>query len=148
MSYASLFYHIVFSTRQRRPFLSDALMPRLIEYAGGIAHNLQGQILAAGGAADHLHVAAAVHPTAAVSAFIGQMKAGSSGWVHKTFPDMGTFGWQDGYAAFSVSPSVMPKVKAYIRRQREHHRKVSFEEELIALLEKHGIEYDERYIRA
>jgi len=148
MSYTSLFCHIVFSTKDRRAFLTDELMPRLVEYVSGIARELKGQVLEAGGAPDHLHLAAALHPTAAVAGFVGKIKAGSSGWIHKTFPDLGVFSWQDGYAAFSVSPSILPKVKAYIREQAEHHRKLSFREELVALLERHGIGYDERHILA
>ena len=74
------------------------------------------------------------------------LKANSTNWVHETFPHLRDFYWQDGYAAFSVSPSVLPKVVAYVRNQQEHHKKVSFEEELKQLLERHGIEYDDRYL--
>ncbi len=146
MSYTTLLYHIVFSTKGRRPVLRDELLTRVVEYTSGIARNLKSMILLGGGAADHVHLAASVPPALAVSDFIRDLKSNSSGWVHDTFAEMDDFAWQDGYAAFIVSPSVMPTLKEYIRTQAEHHRTVSFEEELIALLRKHGIEYEERYV--
>ncbi|KKL49866.1 hypothetical protein LCGC14_2311230 [marine sediment metagenome] len=146
MSYTNLFYHIVFSTKDRRPVLSDELLPRVIHYIGGIVRQLRGQLLEGGGIEDHVHLAAIVHPASALADFIRTLKSNSTGWVHTTFPDKADFGWQDGYAAFTVSSSVLPKVKHYIRSQKEHHKEMSFTEELIALLQKHGVEYDERYI--
>jgi len=146
MSYTSLLYHIVFSTKERRPLFKRGLRDRTIRYIGGVTRELNGQLLKAGGADDHLHVAATIHPTIAVADFIGKIKAAATGWIHKTFDKMSDFWWQDGYAAFSVSPSVMAKVKEYIAAQEEHHKKVTFQEELIALLEKHGLQYDERHI--
>ncbi len=148
MSYTSLFYHIVFSTKDRRPFLSDDTLSRTCPYMGGIARKLKCQLLLANGVSDHVHLAAVVHPTVAIADFIGKVKSNSSGWIHETFADLRDFDWQDGYAAFTVSPSVMPKVKEYIRSQPEHHKKMTFQEELIALLKKHDIEYDEKYIWA
>lgn len=148
MSYTNLFYHIVFSTKNREPFLSDDALPRTCQYMGGIARKLKCQLLLANGVPDHVHLAAIVHPTIAIADFIGKVKSNSSGWIHDTFADLRDFDWQDGYAAFTVSPSVMPKVKQYIHSQPEHHKKMSFQEELIALLKKHGIEYDEKYIWA
>ena len=146
MSYTTLFYHIVYSTKGRRPALQDDVLKRVVEYTGGIARNLEGAVLLGGGATDHLHLATSVPPALAVSDFIRDLKSNTSGWVHDTLPEMSDFAWQEGYAAFSVSPSVMPNVKRYIEGQAEHHKTVSFEDELIALLKKHGIEYDERYV--
>jgi len=148
MSYTSLSYHIVFSTKGRKPFLSEDLMPRIVSYVGGIIRQLKGRLLEGGGADDHVHLAAVAHPTVAVADLVGKVKANSTGWIHKTFADLKGFGWQDGYAGFSVSPSVLPKVTEYIRGQGDHHRKMTFQEELIALLRKHGVEYDEGYIWA
>ena len=148
MSYTSLFYHIVFSTKDRRALLRDDTLQRTCQYMGGIARKLDGQLLLADGMPDHVHLAAEIHPSLAVASFIGRVKANASGWIHETFPDLRDFQWQDGYAAFSVSPSVLPAVKEYILRQAQHHKTVSFEEELVALLRKHGIEYDERYVLA
>ena len=146
MSYTSLFYHIVFSTKQRRPLLSEELLPRVIRYIGGIIRNMDSQLLEGGGIEDHLHLAATVHPNSALADFVRTVKANSSRWIHKTFPEIGAFAWQDGYAAFTVSLSMVSRVKEYIGSQREHHKTMSFAEELVALLRKHRIHYDERHI--
>ncbi len=148
MSHTSLFYHIVFSTKNRKTFLSDDALPRTCQYMGGIARKLKCQLLLVNGISDHVHLAAIVHPTIAIAEFVGKVKSNSSRWIHDTFADLQDFDWQDGYAAFSVSPSIMPKVKQYIHSQPEHHKTMSFQEELIALLKKHGVEYDEKYICA
>ena len=148
MSYTNLQYHIVFATKQRRPFLTGERLSRTCEYIGGIIREQGGQMLAANGTADHVHVATVATATVAVSDLLRTVKANSSRWIHQTFGDLRAFGWQDGYAAFSVSASVMPQVVSYVRRQAEHHKKISFAEELIALLTKHRIEYDERYLFA
>jgi REP element-mobilizing transposase RayT len=146
MSYTKLQYHIVFSTKERRAFLTDALRPRLIHYLGGIIRNLDGTLLEGNGPDDHLHLAAILHPAKAVSDLMRDVKARSSAWIHETFADLRGFAWQDGYAAFSVSHSAMPDVIAYIRAQQEHHRRMDFREELIALLRKHEIEFEEKYL--
>ena len=121
-------------------------MPRLGEYVGGIIRELGGQMLAANGPADHMHIVTILNQKLALMDVLKTIKANSSGWVHETFPDMQDFAWQDGYAAFTVSHSATEQVVEYVRRQAEHHRKMSFQEELIELLKRHGVEYDERYI--
>jgi len=146
MSFTNLAYHIVFSTKDRRPFLPRERRERVAGYIGGIVRELGGQMLAADGGEDHLHVVAIASPKVAISDLLRDMKADSSRWIHQTFEDMGTFAWQDEYAAFTVSKSALPKVIAYVRSQEEHHRKMSFRDELIALLKRHEIAYDERYI--
>jgi len=146
MSYTDLQYHIVFSTKERQPLLDAQLRPRLIKYIGGILRGLNGKLLEADGPEDHLHLAVSASAQSNPSALVRDIKANSSKWVHETFQDRRGFGWQDGYAAFSVSHSVMPKVIAYIRNQKAHHERVSFQEELAALLRRHEIAFDERYI--
>ena len=146
MSFANLQYHIAFSTKERRPFLQAERLSRTCEYIGGIIREQGGQRLAANGTADHVHIATMSPPTVAVSDLLRTIKTNSSAWIHQTFPDMVDFHWQDGYAVFSVSASVMPRVLSYIRRQAEHHKKMSLMEELVSLLDKHGIEYDRRYV--
>ena len=148
MSYTCLQYHIVFATKNRRAVLQAELLPRLVKYIGGIVRGLRGQLLEANGPEDHLHLAAIVPATVCIADFLRDVKGDCSRWLHETFPQLRAFAWQDGYAAFTVSKSAMPEVIDYIRRQREHHEKMTFQEELIALLERHGIEYDERYIVA
>jgi len=147
MSFINIQYHIVFSTKERRAFLKDPdTLRRTCEYFGGIVREMGCAMLAANGTANHVHIATTGKAAIAVSDFVRAIKTNSSAWVHKTFPDLPLFRWQDGYAAFTVSPSTMPRVVAYVRGQAEHHKKMTFEEELILLLDKHGIEYDERYV--
>ena len=148
MSYTNLQYHIAFSTKARRPCLEPDRLSRTCEYIGGIIREQRGQMLAANGTADHVHLAAVASPTVCLADFLRTIKTNSSAWIHRTFSDLRDFHWQDGYAAFSVSASVMPRVLSYVRRQTEHHKKMSFMEELVALLDKHGIEYDKRYLFA
>ena len=146
MSYTSLAYHIVFSTKERRALLDPDVLPRICEYLGGIVRQTEGQMLIANGTADHLHLVAIASPKIAVSDFVRVIKANSSKWIHETFPNVRMLAWQDGYGAFSVSHSAIPAVVPYIRDQQKHHEKMTFREELKRLLDRHKIEYDERYL--
>ncbi|MFP3937812.1 MAG: IS200/IS605 family transposase [Phycisphaerae bacterium] len=148
MSYTNLTYHVVFSTKQRRPILTADVSERVFEYLGGIVRKLDAKLLRAGGADDHVHLALSGPATLSVAELVRKIKANTSRWMHQKLPDQRNFAWQDGYAAFSVSASALDRVLDYIASQREHHRRMTFEEELKALLDKHGIEYDERYICA
>ena len=103
-------------------------------------------MMAAGGVADHVHLPASIHKEMALSPLLRDVKALSSGWVHDTFSGVAEFAWQTGYAAFSVSQSNIEAVRKYIANQEEHHRRMTFKEELIALLKRHGVEYDERHV--
>ncbi|MHC4718330.1 MAG: IS200/IS605 family transposase, partial [Planctomycetota bacterium] len=125
---------------------SDDRLPRVVKYIGGIIRQMDGQLLEGDGMDDHLHLAAILHPTSAIADALRTLKTNSTRWIHQTFDGMAAFAWQEGYAAFTVSRSVLPAVKEYIRTQKEHHRKMTFADELKALLDKHGIEYDERYL--
>ena len=145
-SFTSLHYHIIFGTKERRSLLTSAVQARLYDYIGGIIAQEGGQLLAAGGMPDHVHLLAILPPTRAVSDVMRVVKTNSSKWLHETFPEMRAFGWQDGYGAFAVSRSAVEEVKRYIAIQEEHHRKLTFEEEFVAFLKRHGIEYDERYL--
>jgi len=146
MSYTNLLYHIVFSTKDRRPLLREPVLSSIIAYMGGVARNLQGQLLAGNGTNDHLHLAAVIHPSMGVAEFVGKIKANSSRWARQELAGGRELGWQDGYAAFTVSRSALPRVLAYIAGQEEHHKTMTFQEELIALLKKHGVQYDPRHI--
>lgn len=145
-SFACLHYHIVFSTKERRPTIDPEIQPRLYDYIGGIVRRHDGSLLAAGGTDDHIHLLAGIHRTQAVADAVREIKSNSSKWVHETFPDRGSFGWQDGYGAFSISWSNIDAVKAYIAGQEEHHRERSFQDEFVALLRRHDIAFDEQYI--
>lgn len=142
MSYTSLTYHIVFATHQRRRWLSEDVADKLTGYTNGIVANLGGQLLAAGCADDHVHLAAQLPASSPVAELVGKIKANSSRWLRRNADGLSTFRWQDGYAAFSVSPSALNRVKQYLRKKRDHHMRQTFDEELDALFEKHGIERD------
>jgi REP element-mobilizing transposase RayT len=102
--------------------------------------------LAVGGVADHVHLLLSLSSTMTISMAMQLVKGGSSKWVHNTFPSKRDFAWQEGYGAFSIGISQADDTKRYIENQAEHHRVKTFEEEFIAFLERHGIEYDPRYV--
>ena len=145
-TYAGLHYHIIFSTKERRPFFTSHLQGRLFEYIGGIIRHEKGILRCAGGVVDHVHLLATLPPTRAISDWMRVVKSNSSGWIHETFPDQRAFGWQDGYGAFTVSKSGLAEVERYIAGQEEHHRRVSFQEEFVEFLRRHEIDYDARYL--
>jgi putative transposase len=113
-------------------------------YLGGIVRNLDGKALAVNGTADHVHLLVSLPPTVCIADTIRVVKPNSSKWEREKLHP--SFGWQNGYGALSVSLSGAVEVMEYIRRQEEHHRRMTFQEELVAILKKHGIEYDERYV--
>lgn len=145
-TYTSLHYHIVFSTKNRERWIMQEVEQRIWAYLGGIAKENRMKPLQIGGIEDHVHVLLGAPATLAPSKIVQLIKGGSSGWIHDTFPNLRGFAWQDGYGAFTVSKSNVPEVTAYIQGQREHHRMKAFQEEYLALLKKHDIEYDERYL--
>ena len=106
---------------------------------GGILRNLKSRLIQAGGMPDHPHLLIELHPTISVVEVIQKLKSNSSRWIKQKFPRLRRFRWQEGYAAFSVSRSRLPRVKEYIRNQPEHHKKVTFSEEIRLLLRAHGI---------
>src|SRR4051812_28485594 len=146
MSYVSSYCHCVFSTKERRPFIRAELRERLWPFLGGIARQNEMKAIEIGGMPDHVHVLLSLPSTISIAKALQVIKGGSSKWVHDTFPEHRQFGWQAKYGAFSVSVSQLEKTIAYIKNQENHHRKVTFQEEFLALLEKHRIAYDERYI--
>jgi len=141
-----LLTHVIFSTKERRPLLDADLKPRLFPYLGGIIHAHDGKALIINGPADHVHILAPLAAKHSLSDLMRELKADSTGWVHKNFPDKKSFAWQTGYGAFSVSHSNQVEVEKYIASQEEHHRRVSFQEEFVAFLRKHEIQYDERFL--
>jgi putative transposase len=145
-SYISSLYHCVFSTKERRKTIDDGLQERLWPYMGGIARENKMAALAIGGVEDHVHLLLSIPSTLSISHAMQLIKGGSSKWVHETFPDHRHFEWQEGYGAFTVGISQVPDTKRYIANQREHHQRTSYQEEFIAFLEKHRIEYDPKYV--
>jgi REP element-mobilizing transposase RayT len=145
-SYTNLLYHIVFSTKDRRPLITPEYELRLYDYIGGTLRQAGGICLELNGTEDHLHLLAKLRPTRAVSDILRDLKANASGWMHDVFPSLRDFSWQRGYGAFTVSQSNVEEVRRYIARQKEHHRKVSFRDEFVRFLRANGIEFDERFI--
>jgi REP element-mobilizing transposase RayT len=142
-TFTCLHYHLVFSTKRREPLIAPDVRPRLWEYIGGTVRGLGGMPILTGGTADHVHLLATLRPTHALADFMRDLKAGTSSWVHDTFPDLKGFAWQPGYGAFTVSQSGVEAVKAYIAHQEEHHRKQTFQEEFREFLRNHEIPFEE-----
>jgi putative transposase len=145
-SFTNLLTHIIFSTKDRVPLIDAELKPHLLSYMGGIIRELHGTALTINGTADHIHLLIGLPPTLSISDAMRILKTNSSRWVHEKWRAHSAFGWQAGYGAFSVSQSNVLAVSEYIAHQEEHHRKVSFQEEFLTFMKKHGIEYDERYV--
>ena len=146
MSYVSSYFHCVFSTKERQPLIPPTLQERLWPYLGGIARENQMTAIEIGGVADHAHILLSLPSTLPLAKALQLIKGGSSKWVHDTFPEHWLFGWQTKYGAFSVSVSQLDKTIQYIKSQAEHHRKMTFQEEFLALLKRHRIAYDERFL--
>lgn len=145
-TFANLLYHVVFSTKHRIPLIQEDVKEPLYEYIGGIIRGERGVLLEIGGMPDHVHILARFRTDIAVAMMVQKIKGKSSTWRNEHPRKTEHFYWQAGYAAFTVSESLVKKVQAYIRNQEEHHKKVSFKEELIALLRKNKIPFDEKYL--
>jgi putative transposase len=145
-TYTCLRYHIVFSTKNRQPWIAPDIEQRVWAYIGGIARENDMTPLRIGGVEDHVHIVVGMLPTTAPSKAVQLLKGGSSKWMHDSFPALADFAWQDGYGAFTVSRSQLPEVIEYVDNQREHHRTRTFQDEYRSFLEKHEIEFDDRYL--
>ena len=135
--------HVVFSTKERRKIIPPDMKERLWSYTAGICKHQKVFVHAIGGIEDHVHLLLQFPATIAISEAVKTIKANSSGWMSD---QIGKFAWQEGYGAFGVSKSNLATVVEYIQNQEKHHRRMTFEDEFIALLEKHGIEYDPKYV--
>lgn len=142
----SLLIHFTWSTAGREPWIGADWREPLFAQIGGIVRNKNAKLLSAGGMFDHIHLYASLPSTLSIAAFVNAVKANSSRWIHQSYRQARAFAWQEGYGAFSVSKSEEKRVIGYIRNQESHHRKRTFKEKYLALLEKHEIEYDERYL--
>ena len=138
--------HVVYSTKNREPVLTKPIREKLFAYSIGILKSLDCVTIAINGTEDHLHALIIISKTIALSKMIQELKGGTSRWLKDQDDTLKLFAWQGGYGAFSVSESQIPNVTNYIARQEEHHRRVSFQEELRLLLKKHNIEFDENYL--
>ncbi|MGO8932394.1 MAG: IS200/IS605 family transposase [Terracidiphilus sp.] len=145
-TYTSLLIHVIFSTSSRAPLLTDAIRLDVHAYLGGILRELDAIPIAIGGTADHVHLLTRLPANLALADCLRVVKTNSSRWVKERWPQERKFAWQGGYGAFSVSESRRSAVIRYIRDQAQHHRRISFKEEFLALLKNHHVEFDERYI--
>jgi putative transposase len=142
-SYSQNNVHLVFSTKGRAKMITPELRGKLLAYMAGICRKEGMFVHVLGGTADHVHLLLQLSATHSVANAVLTIKSNSSCWARRTQPD---FAWQEGYASFSVSASVLAAVRRYIENQEQHHRKKSFEEEYLGLLRKHGIPYDTQFV--
>lgn len=145
-SLAKNLIHLIFSTKHRQPLLTPEIRPDIHAYLGGILRELDCPSLCIGGVADHVHILFQLSKNLALSKAIEELKKSSSKWVKTKAPSLKDFYWQNGYGAFSVSPSNTSTVIRYIERQEEHHRKLSFQDEFRQFLRRHQVEFDEQYV--
>jgi putative transposase len=148
-SLSKVILHIIFSTNNRQPWLDTDARPRMhayLAYLATVCRDLGAELVHVGGVADHLHIVTTLPRTVSQAEFIEQIKKASSKWVKDLDARYRDFFWQRGYSAFSVSPSQLKAVLQYVEGQPEHHRTRTFQEEYRALLRRHGIDFDERYV--
>lgn len=142
-SFNSCLMHCVFSTKQRRPWLTPEIRARLWPYLGGIARENEMKIIVAGGVADHIHILLSLPATWPLSKAMQLLKGSSSKWLREAFPELRAqgFSWQEGFGAFSVGISGVDDTIQYIQKQEKHHEKKSFREEFESFLKKHGLDF-------
>lgn len=141
-----LLIHAIFSTKNRANMIKPQFEPELYAYIGGVCRNAGSPLLAAGGTSNHVHLLISLAKTGSVADLMMDVKKDSSKWIKTKATYFAGFQWQEGYGAFTIGESQVDDLKAYIARQKEHHRTISFEEEYLAFLEKYNVTYDERYL--
>ena len=141
-----LLVHVIFSTKNRENLITPEVEPDLFAYMGGICRECESPLLAAGGMPDHVHCLVSLSKNLALATLVQQMKKDSSKWIKRAGPELGTFSWQDGYAAMSIGQSGLAAARTYIAHQKQHHARKSFKEELIEFLQKYEIEFDEGFL--
>jgi len=145
-TYTNLLIHALFSTKDRRPLLDARIKTDLFSYMGGIISQLKGKPVLINGPSDHVHLLFVLPTTLSLADMMEKLKANSSKWAKANSPHGSLFAWQEGYTAFSVSQSNLERVREYIAHQEEHHRKLTYQEEVLALLKKHGVEFEPRFV--
>ncbi|WP_461125881.1 IS200/IS605 family transposase [Spirosoma aerophilum] len=146
MSYRQILYHIVFGTKYRHPTITDAHCEELYRYIWGVIKNKKGTLLRINGVEDHIHILSDLHPSIALADFVKDIKVASSLWMKASglFPDFE--GWAEGYGAFTYSIKERDRVINYIKKQKEHHKQVTFTDEYKVLLDENGVSYDEKHL--
>jgi REP element-mobilizing transposase RayT len=146
-SFSQIYLHVVFSTKNRAPFLRDRVLHKRTQaYLAGTCRNLHSPSLIVGGVEDHVHLLLRLAKDLSVSVLVRELKRESSKWIKSLASDLSRFYWQQGYGAFSVSPAHVEPLRKYIEGQESHHRRETFQDEFRRLLKKYGVEYDERYV--
>jgi putative transposase len=140
------YLHIVFSTKHRQELILPPFEDELHAYLGGICKKLESPPIIVGGYTDHIHILCSLSKKIALMKFMEELKSNSSKWFKTKDKSLENFYWQDGYGAFSVNPWDIEKVIKYIADQKEHHSKITFQDEYRAILKKYEMEYDERYV--
>jgi len=145
-SLSKIYVHITFSTKNRRPFIGDNIKHEVWAYIGGICKNLACNPVRVGGHDDHVHICCLLSKKITSVKLLEEIKKESSRWIKTKGGQYAKFYWQDGYGIFSVNPFDVERVSEYIANQAEHHKKCTFQDELLAFLKKYRVEYDERYL--
>ena len=145
-SLSKVYVHITFSTKERHPFIDDGIKQELWSYIGGICNALECNPVRLGGHHDHIHICCLLSKKIAQTKLLETVKKDSSKWIKTKGERYGDFHWQDGYGIFSVNPTEVDKVVEYIDNQHEHHKRYTFQTELLAFLKKYGVKYDEQYL--
>lgn len=142
-SYRQHYYHIVFGTKFHKPTIPDVHCELLYKYMWGVMQNKKCKLYHINGSREHIHLFVDIHPTIAPSTFVKDLKVSTSIWLKSQLEFKQFEGWAEGYASFTISHSDKDKVIEYIKNQKEHHKKVTFQDEYKALLKEFGIEFDE-----
>ena len=146
-SHSAVYVHLVFSTKERRPWLRDLkLRTDLFGFLVGVSRQLDCPCPAIGGFEDHIHILGRLHRTITQADWVKELKRVSNSWIKDQRNGEKDFSWQAGYGIFSISSSNLDTVKEYVLRQEEHHRKTTFQDEYRILLKRHGLEWDESYV--
>jgi putative transposase len=146
-SLAQVYLHVVFSTKNRRPYLVDAsLRDEMHHFLGGMCNDLGCPVLRVGGVADHVHILCRLGRSTPIADLVKELKRTSSQWIKTKDATLEDFQWQTGYGAFSIGPGHVEPLVHYIEHQEEHHRSESFQDEFRRLLDKYGVQWDERYV--
>jgi REP element-mobilizing transposase RayT len=138
--------HIIFSTKNREPFLDKDTRDRLFPYMAELIRDKGSECYRIGGIEDHVHLAIRLSKTATLSKTISEAKTGTSRWLKTISPKLFNFSWQEGYGAFSISPKDLDAVIRYIDHQEEHHKKTRFQDEFRKFLKQYKMDYDEKYV--
>jgi REP element-mobilizing transposase RayT len=145
-SLAAIYVHLIFSTKNRSPWIRPEIEEELNKYHAGILRNLESPMLATGGTEDHVHILFRLGRKIDLATVVEKVKAGSSKWIKSKGAEYKDFHWQNGYGAFSIGQSGVEDLKKYIANQKEHHRKKTFQDEFREFLKKYQVEFDERYV--